>query len=58
MESVESIRKKELALKILKNDSIIVAHSLANHQSFAKSRSQIKKEIQVPLIIDVLNPEN
>ena len=52
MESVESIRRKEIALKNLKNDSIIVAHSLMLNQSFSRSRSQLKQEIQVPIIID------
>lgn len=52
MESVESIRLKEIALRNLKNDSIIVAHSLMLGQSFSLSRSQLKQEIQVPIIIN------
>lgn len=52
MESVESIRRKEIALKNLKNDSIVVALSLMQKQSISKSRSQLKQEIQVPILIE------
>ena len=57
MESIESIREREISIRILKNDSLLIALSLADNQSVAITKANLMKKILIPRIIDLSIPE-
>ena len=58
MESIEWKQKKEAILKLLMNDSWIVARALSKRQSITLTRAKLLKKINVPKYVSIMSKED